>query len=105
MKNEIKYLKSELQCSNLNLANAKTKNVKLKQALNSTNFKLDNLKQYDSRKNLRVYNISESDSNTDDGESQMINVAKALNVRLDQNDIQRAHRLGKKETVINHVQS
>ena len=27
----------------------------------------------------------------------MINVAKALNVRFDQNDIQRAHRLGKKK--------
>ena len=97
LKDEIKYLKSELECSNLNLAIVKTENAKLKQALNLTNFKLDNLEQYGRRENLRIYNIPESDSNRDDGESQMINVAKALNVRLDQNDIQRAHRLGKKK--------
>ena len=83
MKDEIKYLKSELECSNLNLAIVKTENAKLKQALNLTNFKLDNLEQYGRRENLRIYNIPESDSNRDDGESQMINVAKALNVRLD----------------------
>ena len=87
LKDEIKYLKSELECSNLNLAIVKTENAKLKQALNLTNFKVDNLEQYGRREILRIYNIPESDSNRDDGESQMINVAKALNVRLDQNDI------------------
>ena len=83
LKDEIKYLKSELECSNLNLSIVKTENAKLKQALNLTNFKLDNLEQYGRRENLRIYNIPESDSNGDDGESQMINVAKALNVRLE----------------------
>ena len=96
MKDEIKYLKSELECSNLNLAIVNIENAKLKQALNLTNFKLDNLEQHGRRKNLRIYNIPESDSNRDDGESQMKNVAKALNVKLDQNDIQRAYRLRKK---------
>ena len=97
MKDEIKYVKSELECRNLKLAIVKTENAKLKQALNLTNFKLGNLKQYGKYENLRIYNIPESDSKRDGGESQMINVAKALNVRLDQNDIQRAHRLEKKK--------
>ena len=72
-------------------------NAKLKQALNLTNFKFDNFERYSRRENLRIYNIPEYDSNRDDGESHMINVAKAINVKLDQNDIQRAHRLGKKK--------
>ena len=97
LKDEINYLKSELECNNLNLTIVKTENAKLKQALNLTNFKLDILEQYGRRENLLVYNIPESDSTKDDGESQMINAVKALNVRLDQNDIQRAHRLGKKK--------
>ena len=45
LKDEITYLKSELECSNLNLAIVKTENAKLKQTLNLINFKLDNLKQ------------------------------------------------------------
>ena len=38
LKDEIKNQKSELKCSDLNLALVKTENVKLKQALNLTNF-------------------------------------------------------------------
>ena len=95
MKDEIRYLKRQLKCSNFNLA-IKTENAKLKQALNLTNFKCDNLEQYGRRKNLQIYNISEFDSDGDGGESQMINVAKALNVKLDQNNIERAHQLGEK---------
>ena len=81
-KEEIKYQKSELECNNLNFPIVKTENAKLKQALNLTNFKLDNFEQHNGRENLRICNILESDSNKEDGESQMINVAKALNVGL-----------------------
>ena len=111
MKDEIKYLNSELECSNLNRAIVKAENAKLKQALNLTNFKLDNLEQYGRRKNLRIYNIAETESNRDDEESQMVNVAKTLNIKLDRNDIQRAHRLAKKintnkpRLIINRFQS
>ena len=75
----------------------KIENAKLKQALNLTNFKLDNLEHSGRPENLRSYDITLSNSNRDDGESQIMNVEKALNVRLDQNDIQRAHRLEKKK--------
>ena len=87
MKDEITYLKRKLECSNLNLAIVKSENAKLRQALNLRNFMLYNLEQYGRRENLHINDIPESYSNRDDGESQKINVAKAFNVRLDQNDI------------------
>lgn len=101
LKDEIQYLKSELEVSNTNLTIVKSENAQLKQALNLTNFKLDNLEQYGRRENLRLHNIPESEVNKDDGESQVIEIAKALNVKLNSSDIQRAHRLGRKKSGIN----
>jgi len=98
LKDEIQYLKFELEESNSNLETIKTENAQLKQALNLTNFKLDSLEQYGRRENLRLHNIPESEGNRDDGETKLIEVANALNISLNASDIQRVHRLGKKRT-------
>ena len=97
LKEEIQYLKVELETSNSALSNLQSENLQLKQALNLTNFKLDSLEQYGRRENLRLHNILEVPGNKDDGETEIIKVAKELNVKLESKDIQRAHRLGKKK--------
>ena len=75
----------------------KAENVRLKQALNMTNYKLDELEQYGRRETSRIHGIQESPNNKDDGEDIVLNIAKILGIELNGNDIQRAHRLGKKK--------
>ena len=86
LKEEIQYLKVELETSNSALSNLQSENLQLKQALNLTNFKLDSLEQYGRRENLRLHNILEVLGNKDDGETEIIKVAKELNVKLESKD-------------------
>ena len=76
-----------------------SENQRLKQALNLTIFKLDELEQYGrTRENIRIHNISESENENDDGADVLFKVADALKIELDERDIQRVHRIGAKKT-------
>ena len=57
---DIKSLREELEISKNEVKQVKAENVRLKQALNMTNYKLDELKQYGRRENLRIHGIQES---------------------------------------------
>lgn len=80
------------------LKETKQQNAEMKKTLNTTYYQLDKLDQYVRRENLRIYGYPENeDSNTDDGEKIIQKIAAELKVKLNVNtDIQRAHRLGKK---------
>ena len=74
------------------------KKSKLKQIVNTTFFKVDELEQYGRQENIRILGVAERTDERDDGEEVVTNVAKALNVELNPElDIQRVHRLGKKK--------
>ena len=95
---EVEYLKEEVEESKLKYEEIKTENEKLKQIVNTTFFKVDELKQYGRRENIRILRVAERNDERDDGEEVVTNVAKALNVELNPElDIQRVHRLGKKK--------
>ena len=94
---DLKSLKEELEISKNEMKQVKAENVRLKQALNMTNYKLDGSEQYDRRENSRIHGIQESLNNKDNGEDIVLNIAKILGIELNGNDIQRAHRLGKKK--------
>ena len=96
LKEEIKSLCDELNKSKKDLKMTQSENQRLKQALNLTNFKLDELEQYGRRENIRIHNISESEN--EDGADVLFKVADALEIELDERDIQRVHRIGAKKT-------
>ena len=96
---DLKSLKEELEISKNEVKQVKAENVRLKQALNMTIYKLDELEQYGRRENLRIHEIQESLYNKDDGKDIVLNIAKILGIERNESDIQKAHRLGKKKRV------
>lgn len=58
--------------------------------------KIDDLEQYQRRQCLRVFGVSETDG--EDTDKLAIDVAKKIGVDLSVNDIDRSHRIGRKET-------
>ena len=96
LKEEIKSLREELNKSTKDLKATKVENQRLKQALNLTNSKLDDLEQYGRRENIRIHNVAESTSAKDDGKDVLFKVADALKIELAEYDIQRVHRIGVK---------
>ena len=96
MKNKIQALKSELNKTKVELTYVKGLNTKLNQAINLNIYKQDELEQYNRRENLRIYGVPDSNSRKDDGESVLFDIADKLGIELDEWDIQKAHRLGKK---------
>jgi len=64
---QIQALNDELENNKKKLNEVKQENQKLKQALNLTNFKMDDLEQYGRRKNIRIHNVAESYNEADDG--------------------------------------
>ena len=97
LKEEINDLKAELKQSKEEIKLLKLENGDLKQALNFNTAQIDDMQQYSRRENLRIYGIEKSNSNKDDGETVILNVAKTLGIQLEAKDVQRAHRLGKKK--------
>ena len=94
---EIKTLKEDLEISNHKVSQLQTENARLKKSTNLLMFKVDALEQYGRRENWRLNGIPENKQKAGDGEEVIIKVAKMLNVDLKSNDLQRAHRLGKKQ--------
>ena len=54
----------------------------MKQALNVTNYKIDELEQYSRRENLQIHRIPESPNNKDEGEDIVLYIAKFLGIEL-----------------------
>ena len=65
--------------------------------INLNTLQLDDMQQYNCRKNFRVCGVQEAKSSKDDGETLILNVAKIRGVKSRPVDIQRAYRLGKKK--------
>jgi len=59
--------------------------------------KLITFKQYSRHENIRIHGVLESKKNKDDGEAVLLDIATALDIEIYGEDIQRAHRLGKKK--------
>ena len=95
---EISYLKHEVVQNKLEISQLKVENEKLKQITNLSIYKIDELDQYNRRENLRIHGIQENDSNRDDGEEVVMKIAEELNIGITALDIQRAHRLGKRNS-------
>ena len=95
---EIRYLKQEVVQNKLEISQLKVENEKLKQMANLSIYKIDELEQYDRRENLRIHGIQETDSDRDDGEEVVMKIAEELNIGITALDIQRAHRLGKRNS-------
>ena len=75
-------------------------NQKLKQSLNLTNFKMDDLELYGRRENIRIHNTAETECEKNDGEDVVFEVANALDIELSELDLQRVHRIVKKKTFL-----
>ena len=94
---EINSLRKALDDSKTEINKVKVENSRLKQIVNIDIYKIDDFEQYGCRENMRIHGISEStDSVDDDGEKVILKMAKDLNIELKDNDIQRAHQLGRK---------
>ena len=60
-------------------------------------FLTDELDQYSIRENVRIFGIPEDYTVEDDGKKQLLKLAGKLDITLQEKDIQRVHRLGKKK--------
>ena len=96
LKEEMKVLKFELGQAKKEIVQVKQENELLKQAINLNIFANDDLDQYNRRENIRIYGVPEISGKKDDGEDVLFQIAEELNIELDEWDIQRCHRLGKK---------
>ena len=96
LKEEMKIFKFELTQAKTEIVQVKKENERLKQAINLNIFANDDLDQYNRRENIRIYSVSEISGKKDDGEDVLFQIAEELNIELDEWDIQRCHRLGKK---------
>ena len=92
----MKILKFELSQAKKEIVQVKKENERLKQAINLNIFANDDLDQYNRRENIRIYGVPEISGKKDDGEDVLFQIAEELNIELDEWDIQRCHRLGKK---------
>ena len=67
--------------------------------LTTSNFKLDDLEQYDHTENIHIHNVRESTNMNDDGEDALFEVAKVLNIKLTNCNIQRVLRWENKKLI------
>ena len=105
VKNKMLAFRLELSETKMECSHVKCVNEKLKQAINFSIFKLDELEQYGRRENLRIHVMPESNSIADDGEWVLIKIVEELGIDLDENDIQQVHHLGKKPKLTSNVNS
>ena len=60
-------------------------------------FCLDELEQHGHRENIRIHGIPESNNSADNGEKFLRTIAEDLLIELNDHDIKRVHRLGRKK--------
>ena len=68
------------------------------QKINLLAFQLDRQEQYVRRENILIYGIEENIEDNDDGEKVLFKLADELQIDLEDNEIQRVHRLGQKRS-------
>ena len=59
-------------------------------------FQLDRQEQYIRKENILIYGVEENKEDKDDGEKVLFKIADELEIDLEDNEIQRVHRLGQK---------
>ena len=59
-------------------------------------FQLDRQDQYIRRENILIYVVEENKVDNDDGEKVLLKITDELEIDLEENEIQRVHRLGQK---------
>ena len=59
-------------------------------------FQLNRQEQYIRRENILIYGVEETKEDNDDGEKVLFKIADELQIDLEDNEIQRVHRLGQK---------
>ena len=96
LREEIKILKFDLSQAKKEIVQVKKENERLKQAINLNIFANDDFDQYNRRENIWIYGVPEISGKKNDGEDVLFQIAEKLNIELDEWDIQRCHRLGKK---------
>ena len=94
---QVSKLQRSLKNSNKKIQELKTENEKLKQAVNLNTLEIDNLEQYSRRENIRIHGVPEPQGKRDDGEV-VVELAEKLGINIENYDIQKAHRLGKKRS-------
>ena len=87
-----------LRRSNQKIKKLKLENEQLKQAVNMNILEIDNLKQHYGRENIRIHGVPELQGKKDDEEEVVVELAEKLGINFESNDIQRAHRLGRKRS-------
>ena len=75
------YKKKVQECK-LQYEKNKTEKEKLKQIINTTFFKVDELEQYGRRENITILGVAERTDEKNDGEEDVTKVAEALNVEF-----------------------
>ena len=98
LKEEMKILKFEYakQKKNKKTVQVKKENERINQAINLNIFANNDLDQYNRRENIRICGVPEISGEKDDGEDVLFQIAEELNIELDEWDIQKCHRQGKK---------
>ena len=95
---QVQRLNKKLETNTKEIGKSKDENVKLKQALSLAVYNVDALEQYERRKNIRIHGVAEKiNSNKDDGEEVVANIAGELGIDINECDVQSGHRLGKKK--------
>jgi len=69
---------------------------KMVQKTNLLVFQLDRQEQYVRRENVLIYGVEENKENNDDGKNVLFKIADELEIDLQDDEIQRVHRLGQK---------
>jgi len=69
---------------------------KMVQKTNLLVFQLHRQYQYIRRENILIYGVEENKEDNDDGEKVLFKIADELEIDLEDNEIQRVHRLGQK---------
>ena len=88
LENQVQRLNKKLDTNTKEIGKLKDENIKLKQALSLAVYNVDALEQYGRRENIRIHVVAEKlNSNKDDGEEVVANIAAELRIDINECDI------------------
>ena len=97
---QVSNLQRSLKRSNQKIKQLKSENEKLKQVVNTNILEIDSLEQYSTRENIRIRGAPEPQGKKDDEEEMVVELAENLGINIESYDIQRAHCLGRKRSLL-----